>query len=177
MKLLFDLFPVILFFAAYKAADVYVATWVAIAATIGQIAWLKARGRPVETMQWVSLILIVVFGGMTLLFRDETFIKVKPTVLYALFAVILLATERVIGRNPLRAMMGAQFDVPDAIWQRLTWLWAAFFAMMAVLNLYIANNFSLDFWVDFKLFGTLGLTFVFIVAQGLWLARHIKAPQ
>jgi len=177
MKFFFDLLPVILFFAAYKAVDVYVATWVAIAATIGQIAWLKARGRPIETMQWVSLVLIVVFGGMTLLFRDETFIKIKPTVLYALFAVSLLLAERVIGRNPLRAMMGAQFDVPDAIWQRLTWLWAGFFAVMSALNFYVANHFSLDFWVNFKLFGTLGMTFVFIVAQGLWLARHIKAPQ
>jgi intracellular septation protein len=94
MKLLFDLFPVILFFIAYKAVDVYAATWVAIAATIGQIVWLKLRGHRVEPMQWASLVLITLFGGMTLLFHDEAFIKVKPTVLYALFAVILLAAER-----------------------------------------------------------------------------------
>jgi intracellular septation protein len=177
MKLLFDLFPVILFFVAYKTVDIYAATWVAIAATIGQIVWLKLRGHRVESMQWASLVLITLFGGMTLFFHDETFIKVKPTVLYALFAVILLATERVTGRNPLRAMMGSQLDIPDAIWQRLTWLWAGFFIAMAVLNSYVANNFSMDVWVDFKLFGTLGLTFIFVIAQGLWLSRHIKAPE
>jgi intracellular septation protein len=177
MKLLFDLFPVILFFIAYKAVDVYAATWVAIAATIGQIVWLKLRGHRVEPMQWASLVLITLFGGMTLLFHDEAFIKVKPTVLYALFAVILLAAERVTGRNPLRAMMGGQFDVPAAIWQRLTWLWAGFFISMAVLNSYVANNYPLDTWVNFKLFGTLGLTLIFVIAQGVWLSRHIKAPE
>ena len=177
MKLLFDLFPVILFFIAYKAVDVYAATWVAIAATIGQIVWLKVRGQRVESMQWVSLVLITLFGGMTLFFHDETFIKVKPTVLYVLFALILLAAERVSGRNPLRAMMGGQLDIPDAIWQRLTFLWAGFFLAMAALNSYVANNFPLDVWVNFKLFGTLGLTLIFVIAQGVWLSRHIKATE
>jgi intracellular septation protein len=177
MKLLFDLFPVILFFIAYKAVDVYAATWVAIAATIGQIVWLKVRGQRVESMQWVSLVLITLFGGMTLFFQDETFIKVKPTVLYVLFALILVAAERVSGRNPLRAMMGGQLDIPDAIWQQLTLVWAAFFLAMAALNTYVANNFPLDVWVNFKLFGTLGLTLVFVIAQGVWLSRHIKAPE
>ena len=176
MKLLFDLFPVLLFFVAYKLADIYVATGAAIVATVAQIGWLKLRGRKVETMQWASLALIVVFGGMTLLFRDETFIKWKPTVLYALFAAGLLVAPRMLGRNPLRAMMGAQIALPDAIWTRLTWIWAGFFAAMGVLNIVVAYGFSLDTWVDFKLFGTTGLTIAFVIGQALWLGRHAEDP-
>lgn len=172
MKLLFDLFPILLFFAAYKAADIYVATGVAIAATVVQIAWLKARGRKVEPMQWASLAIIVVFGGMTLLFRDETFIKWKPTVLYGLFAAGLLLAPRLTGRNPLRAMMGSQIAMPEAAWQRLTLAWVAFFVAMGALNLFVAYTFALDVWVDFKVFGTLALTMLFVVAQAFWIGRH-----
>ena len=176
MKLLFDLFPVILFFVAFKLADIYVATAVAIAATIAQIGWLRLRGRRVEPMQWTSLVIIVAFGGLTLLLQDETFIKWKPTVLYGLFAVALLGTQRLTGRNPMQVLMGSQLSLPEPIWQRLTWAWAAFFAAMAALNLFVAYTFSLDTWVDFKLFGTLGLTFAFVIAQALWLGRHAQDP-
>jgi intracellular septation protein len=176
MKLLFDLFPVLLFFVAYKLADIYVATGVAIVATIGQIAWLKLRGRAVEPMQWASLVIIVAFGGMTLFFHDETFIKWKPTVLYGLFAVALLGARRVTGRNPMQAIMGGQLTLPAPIWQRLTWAWAAFFTVMAGLNLLVAYRFSLDTWVDFKLFGTLGLTLAFAVGQALWVGRYAQEP-
>jgi intracellular septation protein len=174
MKILFDLFPIVLFFVAFKFAGIYAATGVAIAATIAQIAWLKLRGKAVEPMQWASLGIIVVFGGMTLAFQDETFIKWKPTVLYGLFAAALLGAGLVTGRNPLKAIMGAQIALPDAIWQRLTYAWASFFVAMAVLNLFVAYTYSLDTWVDFKLFGTLGLTLVFVVAQALWIGRYAE---
>jgi intracellular septation protein len=176
MKLLFDLFPILLFFAAFKLGDIYVATGVAIAATFAQIAWLKLRGRKVETMQWASLAIIAVFGGMTLLFRDETFIKWKPTVLYGLFAAALLLVPRLTGRNPLQAMMGGQIALPAALWQRLTLAWAAFFGFMGSLNLFVAYGFPLAIWVDFKVFGTLGLTVLFVVAQALWIGRHAEEP-
>ena len=177
MQLLLDFLPVIAFFAAYKLADIYVATGVAIVATVLQIAWLKLRGRAVEPMQWASLAIIVVFGGMTLLFHDETFIKWKPTVLYGLFAGALLVTPRLTGRNPLRAIMGSQLALPPRIWQRLTWAWAGFFAFMGVLNLFVAYRFPLETWVDFKVFGTLGLTVVFVIVQALWIGRHAEEPE
>lgn len=174
MKLLFDLFPVILFFAAYKLADIYVATGVAIAATFAQIVWVWFRHRKVDTMLWVSLGLIVVLGGMTLLFRDETFIKWKPTVLYWVFAGVLLASATLFGKNLIRIMMSAaQIDAPDHVWGRLNLAWAVFFGFMGAANLYIAQNFPTDTWVNFKLFGSMGLMLVFILAQGFWLSRHM----
>jgi intracellular septation protein len=176
MKLLFDLFPLVLFFVAYKAYGIFAATAVAIVASIAQIGWLRLRGRKVEPMQWASLVIIVVFGGMTLLFQDETFIKWKPTVLYGLFAVALLVTHPLTGRNPMRVLMGGQVSLPAEVWRRLTWAWAAFFVAMAGLNLFVAYTFSLDVWVDFKLFGTLALTLVFVVAQAFWISRHAQEP-
>ena len=176
MKLLFDLFPIILFFVAYKLGDVYWATGVAIVATVAQIAWLKLRSRKVEPMQWASLGIIVVFGGMTLLFHDETFIKWKPTVLYGLFALGLMFTRRITGKQPLKAMMGGQLELPEPIWSRLTVAWVVFFVAMALINIFVAYNYSLDTWVNFKMFGSLGLTFAFVLVQGVWLSRHIKEP-
>ena len=177
MKLLFDLFPLVLFFVAYKAYGIFAATAVAIVASIGQIGWLKLRGRKVEPMQWASLGIIVVFGGMTLLFHDETFIKWKPTVLYGLFAAALLLAPMLTGKNPLRAIMGTQLALPPRIWQRLTWAWAGFFAGMGALNLFVAYRFPLETWVDFKVFGTLGLTIVFVIVQAVWIGRHAEEPE
>jgi intracellular septation protein len=174
MKLLFDLFPIVLFFVAYKLGDIYWATGIAMLATVGQIAWLRLRSKRIETTHWLSLVLIIVFGGMTLLFRDETFIKWKPTVLYAAFALALVLTPMLTGRQPMKALMGSQLQLPDPVWRQLTLLWMAFFILMAILNLVVAYSFSLDVWVNFKLFGSLGLTLVFVVAQGLWLSRHMK---
>ena len=174
MKLLFDLFPIILFFAAYKLADIYVATGVAIATTIAQIVWLKATRKPVENMQWASLAIIVVFGGMTLVFKDETFIKWKPTVLYGLFAATLLGARLMAGRNLIRSMMGKQMKLPDGVWDRLNLAWVLFFVFLGVLNLFVAYRFATDTWVNFKLFGTLGLTLAFVVAQALYVGRHVQ---
>ncbi|HRO58008.1 MAG TPA: septation protein A [Burkholderiaceae bacterium] len=174
MKLLFDLFPIILFFVAYKLVDIYVATGVAIVASIVQIAWLRVSGKTIEPMQWASLGIIVVFGGMTLLFQDETFIKWKPTVLYGLFAGVLAGGKLFFGRDLIRAVMGKQLSLPDPIWQRLNLAWMFFFLVMAVLNIVVAYGFSTDTWVNFKLFGTLALTLAFVLAQGFYLGRFIQ---
>jgi len=173
MKFLFDLFPVILFFVAFKLADVYVATGVAIGATMLQVAWLKLRGKRVEPMLWASLAIIVVFGGATLLLQDETFIKWKPTVLYWLFGAVLAASALLFRRNLIRAMLSEQVQLPDAVWSRLNLAWAGFFAFMGAANLYVAYNFSTDHWVNFKLFGGMGLMLLFVVAQSFYLAKYV----
>jgi intracellular septation protein len=177
MKFLFDLFPVVLFFAAFKLFDIYVATAVAIAATFLQIGWLKWKRRKVDTMMWVTLIIIVVFGGATLALHDETFIKWKPTVLYWLFGAVLGAAELLFRKNLIRAMLGEQVRLPDAAWSRLNWSWAGFFVFMGTANLYVAFNFSTDTWVNFKLFGGMGLMLLFVLLQAAFLARHIEEKQ
>ncbi len=174
MKFLFDLFPVILFFIAFKAADIYVATVVAIVATFAQIGWLKFRRRKVDTMLWVSLAIIVVFGGATLLLHDETFIKWKPTILYWLFALALTLSPLLTGKNLIRAMMGAQMELPEPVWAKLNWAWAGFFAAMGCANIYIAFNYTTDTWVTFKLFGGMGLMLVFVIGQAVYLSRYIQ---
>ncbi|MBX3651993.1 MAG: septation protein A [Burkholderiales bacterium] len=177
MKFLFDIFPVILFFAAFKVYDIYVATGVAIAATALQIGWVWLRHRKVDNMQWISLGLIVVFGGATLLLRDETFIKWKPTVLYWLFAVALLVAELAFRKNLIRSMMEKQVTAPDPVWKKLLLGWVGFFLVMGVLNIYVAYGFSTDIWVNFKLFGGIGLMIVFVIAQAVLLAPHIKEKE
>jgi len=174
MKFLFDLFPVILFFAAFKIWDIYIATAVAIAATFGQIGWVMLRKRRVEPMLWATLGIIVVFGGATLLLRDEMFIKWKPTVLYWLFTGVLAGAMLGWKKNLIRSMLGGQLKVPEHVWTKLLWSWAAFFAAMGVLNLVVAFNFSTDLWVSFKLFGGMGLMLVFVIAQALYMSRYME---
>ncbi|MGH8636500.1 MAG: septation protein A [Burkholderiales bacterium] len=174
MKFLFDIFPVVLFLAAYKLADIFVATAVAIAATFVQIGWVWMRTRKIEPMLWVSFAIIVVFGGATLLLRDETFIKWKPTVLYWLFGAALLIAAHGFGKNLIRAMMGSQIALPDRVWTRLNQSWVGFFVVMGVLNLYVAYSFSTDTWVDFKLFGGTGLMLLFVLGQALMLTKYAE---
>jgi len=198
VKILFDLFPIILFFVAYQYGashpaiatawlaalgivldsgakpGVFLATVVAIAATFMQIAWVWIKHRKVDTMLWVSLALIVVFGGATLFLHDETFIKWKPTVLYWLFALSLGLAPMLFERNLIRLMMEKNVTLPDVIWTRLNLAWAAFFTLMGVANLWVAMNYSTDDWVNFKMFGSLGLMLVFIIGQTVYLSRHIK---
>ncbi|MDO4904864.1 MAG: septation protein A [Lautropia sp.] len=172
-KLLFDLLPVILFFVAYKVADIYVATGMAIAASVLQIVWLLLKKRPIQVMQWVGLGIIVVFGGLTLMLQDEAFIKWKPTILYWSFgAGVLLAS--LLGRNPVQHLMGGQVELPDRVWKVLNRLWLCFFLLMGAVNLKVAYAFSTEVWVNFKLFGTTALTLIFIVAQGFYLSRYIE---
>lgn len=198
MKFLFDLLPVILFFAAYKfagadpeaslslasrwlgdgivagQAPILIATVVAIVATFLQIVLVWFKHRKVERMLWVSLVIIVVFGGATLLFHNPTFIKWKPTALYWLFAGVLAFSALLLKRNLIRKMLEAQIQLPDAVWSKLNLAWAGFFAGMGCLNLYVAYNFSEEAWVNFKLFGGMGLMLGFVLAQGFYLSRHMQ---
>jgi intracellular septation protein len=199
------MFPVILFFGVFKwgeghadaaqamvgqylsglvsggsvgpeQAPILLATAVAIIATIAQIAFLLVRGRKVDGMLWVSLAIIVVFGGATIYFHNEAFIKWKPTVLYWVFAVVLVGAQLTMGKNLIRLMMKAQIDLPDPVWTRLNLAWAGFFAAMGALNLYIAFNFPTSVWVNFKLFGFMGLMIAFVIAQTMFLSKYIKDP-
>lgn len=174
MKFLFDMFPVILFFVVFKAFGIYEATAVAIVATVVQIGWVYFRHHKVEPMLWVSLAVITVFGGATIYLQNETFIKWKPTVLYWLFAAALGIASLVFKKNLIRAMMEKQMTLPDPLWGRVLLSWIVFFAIMGVLNLYVAFNYSTDTWVSFKLFGGIGLMFAFVLGQALMLSKHIQ---
>jgi intracellular septation protein len=177
MKLLTDFLPIALFFITFKLAGIYVATGVAIAATLLQIGWLYFRNGKVEAMQWVSLVIIVLFGGATLVFHDDTFIKWKPTVLYWLMGGALALGHLVLKRNFLQSLMGSQLALPEAVWLRLLWAWTGFFVLMGVLNLWVAFNFSTDTWVNFKLFGGIGLMLLFTLAQGLYISKHLPEEE
>ena len=172
-KFLFDLFPLILFFAAYKFAGIYVATGVAMAAALLQILWIKLRGHAVETMHWVNLSIIVVFGGATLWLQNEAFIKWKPTVLYWVMGGALLIGQLVFKKNGIRSLMGSQMRLPEAVWQRVNLSWAAFFTAMGCINLWVAYSFSTSAWVNFKLFGGLGLMFAFVAVQAIYLNKYM----
>ncbi len=202
MKILFDLFPVLLFFVTFKLAHAFpaqasalaistvgsvmtaplvpeqipivLATLVAIAATLIQVIWLRARGRKVEPMLWISLAIITVFGGATIYLQDETFIKWKPTILYWAFASILAFGAWVLKKNLVRSLMGKTLQLPEPVWTQLNWVWATFFAVTGALNLWVAFTVSTETWVNFKLFGLLGLTLLFSIGIGVWLSRHMK---
>ena len=177
MKLLIDFFHIILFFVAFKFAGIYVATGVAIAATLVQIGWLRYRHGKVEPMQWISLGVIVLFGGATLIAHNDTFIKWKPTALYWLMGGALLLGQLVFKKNLLKSLMGAQMTLPDAVWRTMNWSWTGFFAVMGVLNLWVAFSFDTDTWVNFKLFGGLGLMLLFVVGQALYLGKYLKTDE
>jgi intracellular septation protein len=171
MQLLADYFPLLLFFIAFKLAGIYVATAVAIGASVVQIAYFKYRGK-VSPIHWLSLAIIVIFGGATLLLQDETFIKWKPTVLYAMFGAVLAIGKLAFGRD-LIAYVLKDVTLPAPIWSSVTWSWIGFFAAMAVANWYVAFHFTTDTWVNFKVWGGIGLFLVFALAQGLWLSRYL----
>ncbi len=177
MKIFFDLFPILLFFIAYKFFGIFAATWVAIAASILQIAWLLLKKKKVDGMMWLSLGIIVVLGGATLISHNENFIKWKLTVLYWLYAALLLVSDLWFKKNLIRSMLGAQITLPEAVWRRLNLSWVIFFLLMSGLNLYVAYNYSTDIWVNFKLFGSLGLMIVFIVVQGFVLNKYMESGQ
>ena len=173
MKLLFDFFPLILFFVAFKASDIFIATAVAIAATVAQIGWVLLRRRKVSSMQWVSLAIIVIFGGATLILRDETFIKWKPTVLYGITGIAFLVALA-FKTNFAKAVMGEGIELPEPVWTRLAVAWGVFFLFQGALNLWVAFNYPLDTWVNFKLFGGFGLMLAFVLAQAVWLSKYVQ---
>jgi len=217
MKLLIDFFPVILFFVAYKLAGIYVATGVAIAASALQVGWFWIRHHKVENMHLVTLVLLVVFGGLTIALHDPIFVMWKPTIVNWLFAVAFLGSPLIGGKPLVERMMSHAVDVPSPIWTRLNLAWGLFFVLVGVANLYVvyvysgfyeaqqtliaasgqkeidlsacAASFSGDLlaqcldtqgreetWVNFKLFGMMGLTIAFVIAQAFYLTRHIRDP-
>ena len=173
MKFIADLFPILLFFGAYHLYDIYVATAVAVAAAVAQVAYHWLRHRHVTHMQWVTLGLLVVFGGLTLLLRDPVFIKWKPTVVNWLFCGAFLLTPLFSSRTLIERMMGQAITLPDPAWRRLNLAWAMFFLVLGALNLVVAYNFEEAVWVNFKLFGLMGLTLAFALAQGFYLVRQM----
>ena len=201
MKLFFDLLPLILFFIAFKVADsnadsaalfatehfgfavsggtvgpteapVLIATLVVMAATLVQIAWLLVNRRKVDTMLWVTFGLVAVLGGATVWFHDPTFIKWKPSALYWVMAVVFWASQAFFGKNLLRVLAGAQMELAERDWKRLNLAWVVFFALMGVINIYVAYNYSTSTWASFKVFGLTGLMLVFMVGQGIYIARY-----
>ena len=180
MKFLFDLFPIILFFIAFKFGDIYTATIVAMVATIGQILWVYYRHRKIDAMQWISLVMILVFGSLTIFLHDKTFIQLKPTALYWLFAGALFISAQFFRKNWIQVLMGKQVTLkPEnshSVWHQLNMAWATFFFFMGILNLYIAFEYSEEVWVNFKLFGSTGLLVIFVIIQGVWLSRHMEHP-
>ena len=175
MQLLADFFPLVLFFVAFKWQGIFVATAVAMIASVVQIAWFKWKGK-LSAIHWMSFVIIAVFGGATLWLKDDVFIRWKPTVLYGLFGAIL-ATGKLAFRRDLIGALLKDITLPPAVWSRVTWSWTVFFFAMAALNWYVAFHYSLETWVNFKVWGAFGLFVVFALAQGLMLARHIEEPQ
>lgn len=197
MKMLFDVFPVILFFIFFKFGNshpetaeailktfhivlgeeikpaIFLATLVSIMATSCQIIWTKLRHNKVDTMLWVSFGVIVLFGGATLVFHNDTFIRWKPSVLYWLFAGALFGSNLLLEKNLIRNMLSAKIALPVRVWNRLNLMWGLFFTVLGFINLYVAYNFEIETWVNFKLFGFTGLMLIFILAQSAWLARYI----
>ena len=174
MKFLYDFFPVLLFFAAYKLFDIYVATAVAIGAALLQTLAYRVKTGRFEKMHLVTAGLLLFFGGLTLALRDPTFIKWKPTVINWLFAVAFLVSAWIGKRTLVERMMSHAIQVDKPVWSRLNWAWTGFFASMGGANLYVAYSFDEATWVNFKLFGMLGLTLAFVVAQALYLARYME---
>lgn len=175
MKLLFDFLPIVLFFAAYKLADIYVATGVLIIATLAQVGWLWLRQRRVEKMPLITAGLVLVLGGATLILHDPIFVKWKPTIVNWLFAAAFFGSLMIGRKTLLERMMGGQLELPPSVWVKLTFAWALFFGLLGGLNLYVAFSFDENTWVNFKLFGLLGLTLLFVLAQAAYMSRHPKA--
>lgn len=185
MKVLFDFFPILLFFAAFKAYDIFVATGVAIVASVIQVGWLKFSGRKVETMHWITLAGIVVFGGLTIILRDDTFIRWKPTVVYWLFSSILLATQIFGKKTAIEHVMGAQIELPARIWRNMNISFVLFTLFMGFLNLYVAFVYGSELdpevqrehWVNFKVFGTLVLTLLFMLVVMGCVSKYVRTDE
>jgi intracellular septation protein len=177
MKLLFELFPVLLFFVAYKIYGIYIATAVMIATSLLQAFYLWRRDGAIPTMHWVTLGLVVFFGGLTLVLQDPTFVKVKPTIVNWLFASAFIIAPFIGGKTLPQRMMEANVELPESRWKILNRAWILFFIVLGGLNVAVAFNFSEDAWVNFKLYGLMGLTFLFALTQGFYIARHMQSHE
>ena len=176
MKQLIDFIPLIIFFALYKMYDIYVATGALIVATAVQIVLTYFIYKKVEKMQLVTFVIVAVFGGMTLFFHDDNFIKWKVTIVYALFALGLLITH-LIGKPVIKGMLGKEITLPDTVWNKINWAWVAFFTICALVNIYVAFSLPLDVWVNFKVFGLLAATFGFTLLTGFYIYKHLPKEQ
>jgi intracellular septation protein len=178
MKFLYDLLPVIFFFVAYKFYDIYTATFVAILAAVLQLGYALLRRKPIDMMQWLSLGVITLLGGATLLFKNELFIKWKPTVIYWLMGVVFWGSQ-FLGPKPIKPiaqrMMEKSVELPAKLWKKLNLSWVFFFMLMGGLNLFVVYNFDTNTWVNFKLFGSFGLTLIFVLLQAVVLSK-ISSP-
>lgn len=177
MKLLFDFFPLILMFAAYKMFDIYVATGVGIAATIIQVVYLKSRSQPVKPMMWFGLGVIVVMGGLTIFLQNEMFVKWKPTIIFAVMALAIAISQFVFKKSPIAALFDNQIIAPEALWKKFALAWIIFLLALALINLYFAYYQSTDAWFAMKTFGDMGLMFVFIIAQMYWLYPYMPKDE
>ncbi|MBO69068.1 MAG: septation protein A [Acidiferrobacteraceae bacterium] len=185
MKLLLDFFPLILFFVAYKYTNIFIATAVAIAASVIQVIFYWSRKKRFEPTHIITLAVIVIFGGMTLIFRDDTFIKWKPTIVEWIFALIVLGSQLIGRRTAIEFLLGSQIQLPPRIWKNVNLAWGLFFLLVGALNLYVAFFFRLDLdeatrtdiWVNFKVFGLMGLTLLFTIAQMALIAKHIQIDE
>jgi intracellular septation protein len=173
MKFLFDLLPVILFFVGFKFYGIFTATAIAIGATLAMIIYAKIRHGKIEKMLLVNGAIISVLGGITLLLHDQTYIMWKPTVLYWLMAAMLLVSKLFFNKNFIQQLMGKMLNPPVATWTKLNFIWAIFLIALGFLNLYVAFNYSLNTWVNFKLFGVTSMMFLFVVAQVVALRKYV----
>lgn len=176
MKQLLDFIPLIVFFALYKMYDIYVGTGALIIATAIQIGLTYAIYRKVEKMQLITFAMVTIFGGMTLLLHDENFIKWKVTIVYAVFALGLLISQ-IMNKPLIKGMLGKEISLPDEVWNKINLAWVGFFVTCAIVNVYIAFNLPLDVWVNFKVFGLLGITFIYTLATGIYIYRHLPKDE
>ncbi|MDH5191769.1 MAG: septation protein A [Gammaproteobacteria bacterium] len=177
MKFLYDFFPILLFFIAYKTHDIYVATGVAIAASFVQVGYYWWKHRRFENMHLITLVLLTVFGGLTIFLHDEMFIKWKPTIVNWLFAMVFLGSHWIGEKTIVERMMSKNITLAIPLWTRLNMSWVLFFVAMGVINLYVVYYYDTDTWVNFKLFGMMGLTFAFVILQAIFLSKHIQQEE
>ncbi len=185
MKLLFDLFPLLIFFGAFKFYDIFIATAAAIIATFIQVSIFWTKHRRVETIHIITLVIITLLGGLTILLKDDMFIKWKPTIVNWLFSAVIVGMLLFARKSALEFVMGKQIDLPGAVWRKLNWAWAIFFLALGALNLYVAFYYNIDAdpetrtaaWVHFKVFWLFGLTLVFVIAQMFFLSKHIHPTE
>ena len=173
MKLLFDFFPIILFFVGYKIYGIYAATAIAMIASVLQVAYIWVRHHKVESLHIITLVLVIILGSATLLLHNAMFIKWKPTAIYWTFAITFFVSHFIGKKKPLiQRLMESKLVLSHSVWKKLNWSWIGFFIFMGIANLFVVYHFSTDAWVNFKLFGTLTLTIIFVLLQAMYMAKH-----